>query len=489
MTWEESLIDETVGHYRLVKRLGAGGMGAVFLAEHPTVESQVAIKILHEAHMTDPALVRRLVDEARAVNMVRHPGLVRIHDCDTQEGVGLYLIMEYLRGQTLFQRFEDRGIFMPYFTARLLRQAASALAAAHAAGIIHRDLKPSNVFLVDDPEAMDGLRVKVLDFGVAKLLGDDEAMGELTSTGMIIGSPQYMSPEQCLDSKGVDPRTDVFSLAAMGYALLTGRLPFPGQNVGQVLMSHRRGGPEPMRAQRSKIPRELEQCLMSALALEREQRLGSMAEMEQLLEAVVEQGRVSGAAEAEAAVRDWRVGSAASGTMLDPDASGGDQEQPGLSTIGLLDAMPADEGTLIHEGDLEDLVSNRDGGDSAVAADDGADAGLHDAATIMLDSDASAAADSEMYEQPTVMLSQRTGAAAVLLESETIVDPGAVLGDDEPEDDLDQAALETYRVVPDEHERDSEADEKLPMSWLTPGVVVGVIVALAAVGAALIFLA
>ncbi len=121
MTWAESLINQTVGHYELVKCLGEGGMGSVFMGEHPTIESRVAIKVLHEELLSNPSLVKRLVDEARAVNLVGHHGLVRIHDCDTQEGLGLYLIMELLRGQTLLERFEERGIFMPIFTARLLR--------------------------------------------------------------------------------------------------------------------------------------------------------------------------------------------------------------------------------------------------------------------------------------------------------------------------------------------------------------------------------
>ena len=466
MTWEESLIDQEVGHYRLVERLGAGGMGAVFLGEHPTVESRVAIKILHEAHLTDLAIGRRLVDEARAVNMVGHPGLVRIHDCDSQEGLGLYLVMEYLRGQTLFERFEQRGAFMPYLMARLLRQAATALAAAHQAGIIHRDLKPSNLFLVDDPEAMGGLRVKVLDFGVAKLLGDDEAMGELTATGMIIGSPQYMSPEQCLDSKSVDNRTDIFSLGVIGYTLLCGRLPFPGANVGQVLLAHRAGPAQPLRQLRREVPEALERCIMSALALEREERLGSMEEMERQLDAVVKEGEASGAVEAEAAAQEQRGAGGASGTLMDQGAAAADEAQPALSTKGLLAELPGDEGTLILDGEVEDLVSGSQGD------------GLHDASTVMLDGQQDHAQVD--HEQPTVMLSMRTAKAAEKIEGETIIDPDAVLGaDEEPAEELDQAILKTLPVDHPDH---------VPGPRISAGVIVAIIAVLAAVGATVLFL-
>jgi len=444
LTWEESLIGTTVGNYELRECIGTGGMGAVFLAENPTVESQVAIKVLHESHLTDEAIVSRLVDEARAVNMVGHQGLVRIHDCHTQEGLGLYLAMELLRGQTLFERYNARGPFPPYLTARLLRQAASALVAAHDAGIIHRDLKPSNVFLVDDAEVVGGLRVKLLDFGVAKLLGDDDPMGERTATGMIIGSPQYMSPEQCLDSKGVDPRTDLFSLGAIGYVLLSGQLPFPGQSIGQVLLAHRRGEAPPLRQLRPEVPPELEAVLMRALAREREQRIPTAQEMEQQLEQVVQQGEASGAVQAELS-GGWLEGDAISCTMPDPDA--GDDEDSGQGVAqGLMDALPTDDGTLLHDGDMDDLVAPRSPVHEAATAilDEGDDApaDMHDAATMMLGNGDPAGQD--LHDQATMMLGQQPGDDA-LLESETLIDPDAVAAPGDT-DELSQDLISTLDV-------------------------------------------
>ncbi len=212
------LIGKTVGNYRVLRCLGKGGVGAVYLGEHPGIQSRVAIKVLLPGMVTKPDVVSRFLDEAKAANRVGHAGIVRIHDCDQKEGIGVYLVMEFLERRPLDRVLTDGYSFSPVEAAQVILQTASAIAASHAVGIVHRDLKPANLYLVPDPDMPAGVRVKVLDFGIAKLLTDQEGRESAqTSTGMIIGTPLYMSPEQCLDSKGVDARTDIYALGVIAY--------------------------------------------------------------------------------------------------------------------------------------------------------------------------------------------------------------------------------------------------------------------------------
>ena len=274
----QSYIGKTLGNYRLVKCLGAGGVGAVFLGEYPRIESLVAIKILLPRFVSNEEMVRRFLDEARAVNRIKHPGLVRIHDIGTHEELGKYLVMEYLRGETLMQRLQDAGNLPVETTVRLAQQAASALQAAHDAGIIHRDMKPSNVFLCPDPEMPDGERVKLLDFGVAKLTQENPLDG-MTRTGMVFGSPHYMSPEQCVDAKNVDLRSDIYSLAVITYAMLTCRMPFEARTFGQLVIMHQTQMATPPRLYRPDIPEALERVIMRGLEVDSLLRHGSMTEL------------------------------------------------------------------------------------------------------------------------------------------------------------------------------------------------------------------
>ena len=205
---------------------------------------------------------------------------------------------------------------------------------------------------------------------------------------------------------------------------------------------------------------------MSALALEREERLGSMEEMERQLDAVVREGEASGAVEAEAAAQEQRVAGGAGGTLVDQGAAAADEAQPALSTAGLLADLPGDDGTLILDGEVEDLVSGSQGD------------GLHDASTVMLDGQQDHAQVD--HEQPTVMLSMRTAKAAEKIEGETIIDPDAVLGaDEEPAEELDQAILKTLPVDHPDH---------VPGPRISAGVIVAIIAVLAAVGATVLFL-
>jgi eukaryotic-like serine/threonine-protein kinase len=278
----ETLIGKSVGHYQVVRSLGVGGMGAVYLGEHPEIQSRVAIKVLLQRFVESPQITRRFLDEARAVNRIDHAGIVRIHDCGRQEGVGVYLVMELLEGKTLQEHLDDEGPFTEERTIRVLRQTASALAASHQAGIIHRDLKPSNVFLVPDSDLAGGERVKILDFGIAKLL-EGRTPSDETQTGMLMGSPLFMSPEQCIDPKRVDARADIYSLGAIGYLLLTGRHPFEAETLGQLILKQQQGKLDPLRGLRPEVSERLEAILHRALAADPDQRFTSMTELRDAL--------------------------------------------------------------------------------------------------------------------------------------------------------------------------------------------------------------
>jgi serine/threonine protein kinase len=274
----ESLIGKSVGSYQLKKCLGVGGMGAVFLAEHPGIQSRVAIKVLLPQFNSNETIIRRFLDEARAVNRIGHPGIVRIHDCVLDDKVGACLVMEYLEGETLLKKIQDHGRLASDAVVRILQQACSALTAAHEVGIIHRDLKPANIFAIADPDVVGGERVKILDFGIAKLLEDQSPDGN-TATGMLLGSPQYMSPEQCLDAKRVDFRTDVYSLGAIAYALLSGRLPFAAETFGRLVMMHQTQKVPSLRSLGFDVPVALDEVVLRALATKLEERTQSMREL------------------------------------------------------------------------------------------------------------------------------------------------------------------------------------------------------------------
>ena len=286
LSFLQSYIGKTLGNYRLIKCLGAGGVGAVFLGEYPRIESLVAIKILLPRFISNQEMVRRFLDEARAVNRINHAGLVRIHDIGTDEQLGKFLVMEYLRGVTLMDRIKDAGDLSLDVAVGLTRQAASALEATHAAGIIHRDLKPSNIFLCPDPEMPGGERVKLLDFGVAKLTQEGSLDG-MTRTGAVFGSPHYMSPEQCVDAKNVDARTDIYSLAVILYAMLTRRMPFEARTFGQLVMMHQTREATPPSTYRPEIPEALERVILRGLEVDPLLRQGSMAELKDALGAAV----------------------------------------------------------------------------------------------------------------------------------------------------------------------------------------------------------
>lgn len=232
----QSWLGQNIGNYRLVRLLGEGGMGMVFEAVHDGVGGKAAVKILRAEVSAQPDLAARFFNEARAANAIQHPGIVRIFDCGYTQSNAAFLTMEFLEGDSLRSRLE-RAVRLPRSDVmRIGRQLGSALVASHRKGIIHRDLKPDNIMLVADPDLPGGERVKVLDFGIAKMAESLGALPHATDSNLVMGTPAYMSPEQCRGAKQVTDRADVYSLGVILYQMIAGRPPFVADAVGELLI-------------------------------------------------------------------------------------------------------------------------------------------------------------------------------------------------------------------------------------------------------------
>ena len=250
---------EVIGQYVIRRLLGKGGMGAVYLADQPSVGRRAVIKVLHPALSRDPGLVARFDVEARAASQLGHPNIVTIYNYGAMADGTLFLAMEHLDGQTLEEVIE-RGRQPVARAVDIVRQAAAALAEAHRRGVVHRDVKPSNVMLVSRGQAEDF--VKVLDFGIAHVEGSD-----MTSTGAICGTPRYMSPEQLRGQK-LDGRSDLYSLGCILFELVTGRAPFTaGSPLGLGYQHVHEAAPRASEvAPKARIPAALDAFLARALA-------------------------------------------------------------------------------------------------------------------------------------------------------------------------------------------------------------------------------
>src|SRR6476659_7103162 len=214
-----SLIGKSVGNYEIKEKLGEGGMGAVYMGEHPLIGKRVAVKVLLDELVANEALVTRFFHEAKAANDIRHQNIVDIIDFGKldKEGGGkiVYLVMELLEGKSLAGRLDEAPRLTLEEVRHILQQCCSGLAASHAKGIIHRDLKPDNLFLVQ--RGGDKNFVKILDFGIAKLTTTSSTPNAKTRTGTLIGTPAYMSPEQCAGRGTIDARSDVYALGIVMY--------------------------------------------------------------------------------------------------------------------------------------------------------------------------------------------------------------------------------------------------------------------------------
>ncbi|HWO20935.1 MAG TPA: serine/threonine-protein kinase [Kofleriaceae bacterium] len=254
---------QTFGQYRVTGVLGRGGMGVVYAAEHMLLGRAAAVKVLLPEYSGHPEVVARFFNEARAASSIDHPGIIEIYDFGTTPDGAAFIVMEFLRGESLLKRLARRRL--PWSTAlEITRQIAGALGAAHAQGIVHRDLKPENVFLVRDPEVPGGERIKLLDFGIAKLM--IHALGhQQTRAGSLLGTPTYMAPEQCR-GVAVDARADLYALGCILFELCAGRPPFIGEGEGDVLAAHIYMPPPRVASFVSDVPEEVDQLIQRLLA-------------------------------------------------------------------------------------------------------------------------------------------------------------------------------------------------------------------------------
>ncbi|MEO8054452.1 MAG: serine/threonine-protein kinase, partial [Acidobacteriota bacterium] len=293
------MIGTTLSHYRILEKVGEGGMGVVYRALDTRLDRTVALKVLRPETVGDPERKWRFVREAKAASALNHPHIVTIHDVDADQGVD-FMVMEYVEGTPLNQLIPAGGL--PVRDAvDIAARIASALGAAHAAGIVHRDVKPANV--VVGP----GGRVKVLDFGLAKLVergsGPDDMTTDSTATaasivertreGVILGTVAYMSPEQA-EGKPLDARSDVFSLGAVMHEMLTGRRPFQGDSYLRTLTAILRDAPPPLGTVRPDVPAALEKLVTRSLAKRPEDRFANAGDVEKELAALGGSSAVAG---------------------------------------------------------------------------------------------------------------------------------------------------------------------------------------------------
>jgi eukaryotic-like serine/threonine-protein kinase len=271
---QPSLLPEgaMVGEYRVVRQLGRGAFGAVYHATHVVIGKQVALKVLGSQFSEDAAMAARFVDEARAVNRIAHPNIVDIFGFGSLPDGRKYCVMELLTGETLGACLERRGHLPLAEATEILTQVASALDAAHKSGIVHRDLKPDNIFLCRAPESADdgtpASKVKLLDFGIAQIA---DGLHMRTGSNMMLGTPGYMSPEQCKGAR-IDFRSDIYALGVVSFELLTGSLPFQGTNAFQVTSKHLTLPAPAPSERRSELSAQVDSAVLRMLSKSPEER-------------------------------------------------------------------------------------------------------------------------------------------------------------------------------------------------------------------------
>ncbi len=278
---------QQVGEYRIEAKIGEGGFGCVYRAVHPLIGKAAAIKVLNRQYSTNPQMLSRFIAEARAVNQIRNRNIIDIFSFGSLEDGRHYYVMELLEGLTLDRYLKQKGRLTPEEAIPILRGVARALDAAHAAGIAHRDLKPENVFLIMEDDGT--VFPKLLDFGIAKLLGD-AGMTFKTRTGQPIGTPYYMSPEQCR-GKDVDHRTDIYSFGILVHEALTGRMPFTGDALMDLLVKQTSAEPPTVSSVCAELPPSLDKPVLDMLRKDPAERPPSVGvAIEELARAAQEAG-------------------------------------------------------------------------------------------------------------------------------------------------------------------------------------------------------
>lgn len=287
---------ETIGKYKIVRLLGRGGAGTVYEAVNPQIGRRVAIKALKSIYSPDSQVAKRFLQEAFAANQVTHPGIVNIFDYDKTQDDITFFVMDFLDGITLARFMKKEKPCTLLRTIEIISQIAEAMAAAHEKGVIHRDLKPENIMLVGSHELPSDLRAIVLDLGIAKLTSEYQRTDTagLTTAQTTLGTPEYMAPEQCIDSSRVDEKTDVYALGVIMYAMLAGQVPFEGDSF-YVKSMHVKIPPKPIRQLATQVPDRLASLLHSMLdkePLNRPKMVQAATEL-QSLRVTLEDGRSS----------------------------------------------------------------------------------------------------------------------------------------------------------------------------------------------------
>ncbi len=280
------MLGALLGNYRIVEQLGEGGMGVVYIGRHEQLGRRVVVKVLRPEMSRNADMAKRLFNEAQAATAIRNPGIAQVFDYGETSDGRVYFVMELLEGESLTARLAQRRL--DYVECcRIGRQIANVLQAAHEAGITHRDLKPDNLFLVPDPEVIGGERVKVLDFGIAKLAGEYHAPGVQTRTGLVMGTPNYMAPEQCRGAVNADARSDIYALGCLLFKMTCGRPPFVGAGLGDIVGAHLHVPPPEPRSFAPDLPPAFAQLILHMLAKPPDERPQTMSAVSQALDEIL----------------------------------------------------------------------------------------------------------------------------------------------------------------------------------------------------------
>ena len=273
----DTLIGRTLaGKYRVEEFVSEGGMGTVYRGTHILMDKTVALKVLNPALAADNVIVSRFSREARAASRISHPHAISVTDFGESEDGIVFLVMEFLHGRTLKEVVKTSGPLPLSRVVEIMRQVCGALEAAHAEGVIHRDLKSDNIMLLDLAQED---WVKVLDFGIAKIQEAENEDPGLTAPDLIIGTPQYMSPEQCGHTSKIDARSDIYSLGVILYELLAGHVPFTGESPTAVMLKQIQEEPPDLLAERNDVPPAVAQIVKRALAKKPEDRFQTVGDL------------------------------------------------------------------------------------------------------------------------------------------------------------------------------------------------------------------
>ena len=302
---EDPLVGQTLAEkYRIEELIAEGGMGAVYRGTHVLMDKTVAVKVLHPALAADDKIVARFSREARAASRLSHPHALSVTDFGESENGVVFLVMEYLKGQTLKEVIHGEGQMPLPRVIEIVRQICGALEAAHAEGVVHRDLKSDNIMLLD---IGGGDWAKVLDFGIAKItekVGQDPA---LTAPNLIIGTPQYMSPEQCSQAAEIDSRSDIYSFGVILYEMLVGHVPFTGESPTAIMMKHLQEPPPSVLEERKDLPAAVGRVVTRAMAKRPEDRFQTVSELSEELAAAAEEPVIATSSDAGSDTADRKT--------------------------------------------------------------------------------------------------------------------------------------------------------------------------------------